>query len=211
MATAPRKLIPVARYALLQSCETQVRNSARTILTQAGAITHNTYVALESLMVSSARAPGRKLTFFISDGFLMDAGPRASNLRDQLDQIIDSARRAGVVVYTIDARGLIGNGTEITQGRATMDFGSPIGAIEASQDALNALAEDTGGRALRGQNYFERWVDKVLDETSNYYLLAWRPDKETEKTPKFRNVKVSIIGRPELTARAPRGYVQGPQ
>jgi VWFA-related protein len=211
MATAPRKLIPVARAALVQSCEIQVRNSARTILTQAGAITHNTYVALESLMVSSARAPGRKLAFFVSDGFLMDAGPRASNLRDQLDHIIDSARRAGVVVYTIDARGLIGNGTEITQGRATMDFGSPVGAIEASQDALNALAEDTGGRALRGQNYFDRWVDKVLDETSNYYLLAWRPDKETEKTPRFRKVTVSIAGRPELTARAPRGYVEGPQ
>jgi VWFA-related protein len=211
MATAPRRLLPVARAALVQSCETQVRNSARTILTQAGAITHNTYVALESLMVSSARAPGRKLTFFISDGFLMDAGPRASDLRDQLDHIIDSARRAGVVVYTIDARGLIGNGTELTQGRATMDFGAPVGAIEASQDALNALAEDTGGRALRGQNYFERWVSKALDETSNYYLLAWRPDKETEKTPRFRNVKVSINGRPELTSRAPRGYVEGPQ
>ena len=211
MATAPRKLLPVARAALVQSCETQVRNSARTILTQAGAITHNTYVALESLMVSSARAPGRKLTFFISDGFLMDAGPRASDLRDQLDHIIDSARRAGVVVYTIDARGLIGNGIEITQGRAQMDFGAPVGAIEASQDALNALAVDTGGRALRNQNYFDRWVDKVLDETSNYYLLAWRPDKETEKTPRFRKVKVSITGRPELTARAPRGYVEGPQ
>ena len=104
----------------------------------------------------------------------MDAGPRATNLREQLDHIIDSARRAGVVVYTIDARGLIGEGTEITQGRATMDFGAPVGAIEASQDALNALAEDTGGRALRGQNYFDRWVDKALDETSNYYLLAWR-------------------------------------
>ena len=93
-----------------------------------------------------------------------------------------------------------------------MDFGAPVGAIEASQDALNALAEDTGGRALRGQNYFDRWVDKVLDETSNYYLLAWRPDKETQKSrPRFRNVKVSIAGRPELTARAPRGYVEGPQ
>ena len=211
MATAPRRLHPVARAALVQSCETQVRNSARTILAQAGAITHNTYVALESLMVSSARAPGRKLAFFVSDGFLMDAGPRATNLREQLDHIIDSARRAGVVVYTIDARGLIGEGTELTQGRATMDFGAPIGAIEASQDALNALAEDTGGRALRGQNYFDRWVNKVLDETSNYYLLAWRPDTDAEKSQKFRSVKVSIAGHPELTARAPRGYVEGPQ
>jgi VWFA-related protein len=210
MATVPPKTIAVARAALARSCETQVRNSARAILTQAGSITQNTYVSLESLMRSSARAPGRKLAFFISDGFLMDAGPRAPELRDKLDHIIDSARRAGVVVYTIDARGLIGNGIDITQGRAKMDFGAPVGEIEATQDALNALAEDTGGRALRNQNYFDRWVSKVLEETSNYYLLAWRPDAETEKSPRFRSVKVSIAGRPELTARAPRGFVEGP-
>ena len=211
MTFVPPKVIPVARAALIRSCESQVRNSARTILTQAAAVTRNTYASLESLMVSSARAPGRKLTFFVSDGFLMDAGPRAPELREKLDKIIDSARRAGVVVYTIDARGLGTTGIDMTQARATMDFGAPVGAIEASQDALNALAADTGGRALRNQNYFDRWVDKVLDETSNYYVLAWRPDKETEKTPRFRKIKVSITGRPELTARAPQGYVEGPQ
>ena len=32
--------------------------------------------------------------------------------------------------------------------------------ILATQDALNALAADTGGRALRNQNYFEGWVEK---------------------------------------------------
>jgi hypothetical protein len=70
---------------------------------------------------------------------------------------------------------------------------------------------DTGGRALRNQNFFDRWVEKVLDETSNYYVLAWRPGNEVEKERKFRNVKVSVIGSPDLTVRAPRGYVEGPK
>ena len=48
------------------SCETQVKNSARAILMQAAQITQNTYNSLESLMRSAARAPGRKLAFFIS-------------------------------------------------------------------------------------------------------------------------------------------------
>jgi hypothetical protein len=86
-----------------------------------------------------------------------------------------------------------------------------VGEVAATQDALHALADETGGRALRNQNYFDRWVEKVLDETSNYYLLAWRPDKEDEKLQKFRHVKVTITGHPELTVRAPRGYVDGPQ
>jgi hypothetical protein len=36
------------------------------------------YASLENLIRSSARAPGRKLAFFISDGFLMDLGPQAA-------------------------------------------------------------------------------------------------------------------------------------
>lgn len=204
------KIIPDAQKAIAATCETQARNSARGVLMQAGNITTNTYASLESLMRSSARSPGRKLAFFLSDGFLMDTGPHGPNLRGKLDNIIDAAQRAGVVVYTIDARGLVTNVPGLNQSNARLDTGAAVGEISANQDAMHALAEETGGRALRNQNYFDRWVDKVLDETSNYYLLAWRPDKEEEKASKFRHVKVTIAGRSDLTVRAPRGYVEGP-
>jgi len=196
------------------NCEQLVKSNARNVLTQAAVATANTYVALESLMQSSARAPGRKLAFFISDGFLMETG-RGPALREKLDQIIDSAQRAGVVIYTIDARGLTANMLDATNNVLPDANGRmatvATSEISATQDALNALALDTGGRALRNQNYFDRWVEKVLDETSNYYVLAWRPGNEVEKERKFRNVKVSVIGSPELTVRAPRGYVGGPK
>jgi VWFA-related protein len=205
------KKIPVAMAAIARTCETQVRNSARAVLMQAGTITQNMYASLESLMRSSARLPGRKLAFLISDGFLMDTGPHGPDLRGKLDHIIDAAQRAGVVIYTIDSRGLVtANQVDVRQGNVRMDFGAPVGEVEAYQDALHALAGDTGGRALRNMNYFDRWVEKVLDETSNYYLLAWRPDKEQEKAAKFRHVKVTVADRPDLVVRLPRGYVDGP-
>ncbi|HVF23658.1 MAG TPA: VWA domain-containing protein, partial [Pyrinomonadaceae bacterium] len=97
------------------SCETQVKNSARAVLMQAANITQNTYNSLESAMRSLGRAPGRKLAFFVSDGFLLDAGPRAAAVRDKLDHVIDAAQRAGVVVYTIHAQGLV-NGTFVDPG-----------------------------------------------------------------------------------------------
>ena len=204
--------------ALRKTCETDVRSSARAILMQAGDITRNMYASLENLIRSSARAPGRKLAFFISDGFLMDLGPQAANLRDKLDRVIDAATRAGVVVYTIDARGLNTNtDVDVANSRPRVGSGDPglamamSGEIAATQDAMNALAGDTGGRALRNMNYFDRWVEKVLDETSNYYLLAWRPETDEEKAPKFRHVQFRVIDHPELTARAPKGYVTGPQ
>lgn len=198
------------------SCETQVKNSARAVLMQAGQITQNTYNSLESLMRSAARTPGRKLAFFVSDGFLLDAGPHAAANRDKLDHVIDAAQRAGVVVYTIHAQGLINNTFVDPGGQRPFDGGGRLdlasaGELQARQDALHALAADTGGRALRNTNFFDRWVTNVLDETSNYYLVAWRPESEQEKASKFRHVKISVVGQPELTVRAPRGYVEGPK
>ena len=198
------------------SCETQVKNSARAVLMQAAQITQNTYNSLESAMRSLSRAPGRKLAFFLSDGFLFDAGPRAANVRDKLDHVIDAAQRAGVVVYTIHAAGLV-NDTFLDPGNkrpmdanGRLDIAS-VGALEANQDALNGIASATGGRALRSMNFFDKWVSTVLDETSNYYVVAWRPENDQEKLPKFKNVKISVVGQPELTVRAPKGYVTGPQ
>jgi VWFA-related protein len=200
---------------LRASCETQVKNNARAVLMQAAQITQNTYNSLESVMRSAARAPGRKLAFFISDGFLLDAGPHAAAVRDKLDHVIDAAQRGGVVVYTIHSAGLV-NSTFRDPGNSRpmdpngrLDIAS-IGELETTQDALSAIAHDTGGRALRGTNFFDRWVSTVLDETSNYYVVAWRPESEEEKLPKFRNVKITVLGQPELTVRAPKGYVAGP-
>ena len=199
---------------LRQACETEAKNSSRAILLQAGQVTQNTYHSLESAMRSLSRAPGRKLAFFISDGFLLDAGPNAPNVRDKLDYVIDAAQRAGVVVYSIHAAGLVNTGFMDPAYKKPVDERIQLasaGELEANQDALNAIANDTGGRALRSTNFFDRWVSAVLDETSNYYLVAWRPEKEEEKMPKFRNVKVTIVGHPDLTVRAPRGYVEGPR
>lgn len=198
------------------SCEQQVRSSARAVLMQSAQITQNTYNSLESLMRSAARAPGRKLAFFVSDGFLLEAGPHAAANRDKLEHVIDAAQRAGVVVYTIHSQGLVNDAFVDPQNKRPMDGNgrldiAALGAVEATQDALHALANDTGGRALRNTNFFGSWVSNVLDETSNYYLVAWRPENEEEKAPKFRQVKISIAGQPELTVRAPKGYVAGPK
>ena len=198
---------------LRQACETEVKNSSRAILLQAGQVTQNTYNSLSSVMRSLSRAPGRKLAFFISDGFLLDAGPNGPNVRDKLDYVIDAAQRAGVVVYTIHAAGLVNSDFQDPSYKRPMDERiqlASVGELAANQDALNAIANDTGGRALRNTNFFDGWVSTVLDETSNYYVVAWRPENEEEKAPKFRNVKITVVGKPELTVRAPRGYVAGP-
>jgi VWFA-related protein len=194
-----------------ETCEVQVKSRARLILLQSASLTLNTYSSLESLMRTATLLPGRKLVFFISDGFLLDTGPRNADPRDKLRQITDAALRAGTVIYTIDARGLFSGQLDATN-NVPFDTQNRLDQVSlregpASQDALNALAADTGGRALRNQNYFDRWVNKILDETSQYYLLAWRPNNRAETESNFKNISVRVIDHPEYTVRLPRGFV----
>ena len=51
-----------------------------------------------------------------------------------------------------------------------------------------------------------KWVERVMDETSSYYLLAWKPDNEEQKRGKFKHIEVSIMGRPDLKVRVRSSY-----
>lgn len=185
-----------------------VKTRAEMMIKQSVNITRNTLVTLESLMRASAQLPGRKLVFLVSDGFyLID---RSSGANDAVRQITDAALRAGVVIYSLDARGMTSM-TDASSNRADA-MGrlarADIGELSASQDGLNALAEDTGGRALFNSDSFNRAMTRALDETSNYYLLAWRPAGEEQKGGKFKRIEVVVKGRPDLTVRLPRGYLE---
>ncbi len=192
-----------------QSAKQLVKERAQQIVTMAAPDTDNTLRLLEGLMRSAAQLPGRKLVFFVSDGFYLNDVKTGS--RDRIKRITDAAGRAGVVIYTLDARGLIGDNLDVTNNRPLDSKGmtatSVTGEISASQDGLNALAADTGGRAFRNTNApMAKWINKVLDETANYYLLAWTPDSEEQKRGKFKNISVSIVNRPDLTVRLRQSY-----
>ncbi len=192
-----------------QSAILLAKERAQEIVTMAAPDTDNTLRLLEGLMRSAGQLPGRKLVFLISDGFYLNDFKTGS--LDKIKRITDAAGRAGVVIYTLDARGIISEALDVTNNRPIdskgMTVSSSIGEISASQDGLNALAGDTGGRAFRNTNApMSEWVGKVLDETSNYYLLAWRPDNEEQKRGKFNHISANIIGRPDLTVRLRGGY-----
>ncbi len=192
-----------------QSAREMVKQRAQEIVVNSAPDTDNTLRLFEGLMRSTGQLPGSKLVFFVSDGFYLNDVKTGS--RDRIKRITDAAGRAGVVIYTLDARGIIGESLDVTNNRPIdskgMTASSSIGEISASQDGLNALAVDTGGRAFRNTNApMAKWINKVLDETANYYLLAWTPDSEEQKRGKFKNISVSIVGRPDLTVRLRQSY-----
>jgi VWFA-related protein len=191
--------------------ESMVRMRAKVMLQQAGTIATRTLAALESLVKSTARLPGRKLVLFLSDGFLLDRN-NSDNL-ERLKRVTSAAATAGVVIFTIDARGLIAPGLDLGERplfdpRGRLDRAA-MGELPATQDGLNMLARDTGGRAFLRTNALSAAVTTAVQESSAYYLLAWRPESEEQSNPRFRQIEVSVAGRPELVVRFRRGFGAG--
>ncbi len=189
-----------------ETAENQIRSRAQAILQQASYVTANTLFGLEGLIRSSSNLPGRKLVFFISDGFFLDN--RNSDSTEKLQRITSAAARSGVVIYSMDARGLVASLTDASTDVAFDPSGrldrATHGELLASQDALNALAKDTGGRPTFNTNALEPGLSRALKETSVYYLLAWKPEREAQG--RFHRIEVSVVRRPELTARMRRGF-----
>ncbi|HYP53516.1 MAG TPA: VWA domain-containing protein [Pyrinomonadaceae bacterium] len=193
--------------------ENMVSMRANQIITQSNAVAVNTLATLESLVRSSAQMPGRKVAFFVSDGFFVTS--RDGTLRDRMRRISDAAARSGVVIYSMDARGLTSGLHDASSDEAFDPAGRlatlHVGERNALQEPLFVLANDTGGRALVNTNALDVSLTRALKETSVYYLLAWRPEGVApQRSAKFRRIEVSVKGRPELKVMVRRGLFDGP-
>jgi VWFA-related protein len=188
--------------------EEDVRLRARQILQQAGELTRRTLSSLENLMRSAAPLDGRKVLFLLTDGFFIDVNN--SDTIERVRSLITRAGRSGTVIYSIDSRGLIAGTTDASSDVAFDLSGrlsrGGMGEIGASQDAMNALARDTGGRAYFNNNSLSTSVAAALKESSIYYLLAWRPETDEQRNHKYRRIEVSVIGHPDLIVRFRNGY-----
>jgi len=185
-----------------------VRTRAQTILTQAGTYNMNMLFGLERLIRSAKELPGRKVIFFLSNGFYLQN--RRSDTMSKLRDITSAAAKSGVVIYTMDTRGLVATLHDASEASIFDPTGrlshASLGELTASQDGLNALARDTGGRPIFNTNDLKKGLKPALVETSTYYLLAWKPDAELQKQKRFRNIEVAVVGRPELTVRVRKGF-----
>jgi VWFA-related protein len=192
-----------------------IENRVNQINAQARVTTMDTLSALKGLMLSSATLPGRKVAFFLSDGFLVSE--RKSGVLEALEGVTAAAKRSGVIVYTMDLRGTsfnMGSGTDASSNDYTDFSGRTAGLagaeIAATQEPLKRIAEETGGRAILNSNAIGAGFLQGIRETSDYYLLAWRPDSEAQREGKQR-LRVTIKDRPDLRVRLRNNVYETPQ
>jgi VWFA-related protein len=158
------------------------------------------------------------------DALYDDHGVRAA-----LNSLTDLANRASVVIYAIDPAGLTTDGlnAEVRTLGNVPGAGNPQ-AFSASglvapqlveqnrvtrvsrQDSLREIAGQTGGLAVLDNNDLHVGLDRILEDQSGYYLLAYEPDPGTFKGDiTFHDLKVKV--RPHgLKVRSRQGFYSVP-
>jgi len=184
-----------------------IRDRAAQLANTSAAIGERTISALRDLIRSFAVLPGRKAIFFLSDGFVLQT--QRGNIVDRLQQLTNAAARAGIVIYSLDTRGLVVGLPEAAKKRGPDIKGylahSGYSEVLPQQDELNALAADTGGRFLKNTNALDTAMITTMTEISRYYLLAWSINPEQLQPGKYSTIKASIKGRSDLNVRIRQG------
>ncbi|HSS19206.1 MAG TPA: VWA domain-containing protein [Pyrinomonadaceae bacterium] len=191
-------------WASKEAAEDGVRSRAQSIIDRSAPAAAATLSSLENLARDLSKVPGRKLLFFLSDGFVIENERSMSYQR--LTDVTQQAARSGVVIYALNTRGLVTGMPDASDGTPTDARLSRVvyGADSNSQDVLYSLAADTGGTALVNNNDINIGIRKALDETSKYYLLAWRPTAEISAGEKIKRIELKVAGRPDLKVKTRR-------
>jgi VWFA-related protein len=185
---------------------TMVKNRVEQVNSQAKQAEHETLSSLESFIQSTAPLAGRKTIFFVSDGFVVDT--KRSNGLEVMQRIGKEAARVGAVIYTMDTRAnFFGPGADVSKN----DFPDLGGGTawrslmenKGPHEPLETLADETGGRSYLNSNALDEGLGQALAESAAYYLLAWRPDSEDQRSGKSR-IEVTIKDRPDLRVRMRR-------
>ena len=132
---------------------------------------------------STGPLPGRKVVFFISDGFIADI--KRSNGAEAIQGIGKQAANTGAVIYALDTRAVFfGPGADVSRNEYPDYSGGTawrsIVESKAPQEPLETLADETGGRSYLNANALNEGISEALAENSAYYLLGWRPDGEKQ-------------------------------
>lgn len=182
-------------------CEPDVLQKARRLSDEIRRSAQRTIQLLTSVLKGLSALDGRKTLIFFSDGLIVEES--WADIR----RLIGQAAVAGVTIYSVDARGLERGPTDqlSAPNPELITSSLPLGAIDASQDATNSLAVDTGGIVIRNTNMIAPALDQVAREAGTYYVLAYSPTN-SQLDGSLRRIEVRVK-RPGLTVRARRGYL----
>jgi VWFA-related protein len=150
------------------------------------------------------------ISYDIHDVFANQGNNSAAMIQLHMQDLVRATTKANAVIYAIDPRGLQGMSDAAIE-LQSVDSGSvdlSSRALDAesrlARESLQAFAAETGGFAVVNTNRIANAFDRIVDENSSYYLLAYYPPNP-KRDGKYHSINVRLT-RPGLNVRFRRGY-----
>jgi VWFA-related protein len=133
---------------------------------------------------------GAKTIVLFSDGFLSEKGSAEGY---QLQEIINLALRAGIVLNSVNIRGLV-----VTLDAQEQDD------LNAQESPMNQMAYETGGTFVHNRNDLYKGLQSIARRQSYYYVLTYgMPPHKADGV--YHNIKLELT-RPGLQLSYRKGY-----
>lgn len=189
---------------------------------------HSTLFPLMALAKALGGLEGRKAILLFSEGFQVP-----TSAEEAFRTTISEANRANVSFYAVDSRGL-DTSRELAAAGAALDKagrtsqmamakrgagGTSIDEVmnddlvlssfrSSTQNVLDELAESTGGFLIANTNDLRKGLDRVTNDLSSYYEIAYTP-QVGELDGRFRQIEVKVARKgADVTSRS--GYFAVP-
>ncbi|MBN1568568.1 MAG: VWA domain-containing protein [Acidobacteria bacterium] len=166
--------------------------------------------ALQTAVKMMGALSERKTLVYFASGLRLNGMDNQAQLR----ATINAAIRANVVLYPVDARGLVaeapmGDASTPSSGGVAMFTGASamarMASFQQSQDTLYTLAEDTGGKAMLDYNDLSRGIVNAQKAVTSYYILGYYTTN-TEMDGKFRKIKIELADGQQAKLDYRKGY-----
>jgi hypothetical protein len=183
--------------------EQMVDLAARTAVQVGDGATEVSLDGIRMLIGRLAAMPGKRNIVLISPGFLV-----MDDRHFEAAKVIDNAAASNVVIGGLDARGLYTDGVYDAENR-----GAPnpvkIQYLHMEQmvqtDAMQNLAEGTGGMFYHGTNNYGEGFERVGSPPEFVYLLAFSPELKKDDKSAHR-LKVTLTNPRGFTVQARPSY-----
>jgi VWFA-related protein len=155
--------------------------------------------ALEDAARRLSQFPEKKALVYFSSGVEKTGVDNQSQLR----ATVNTAVRANVAIYPIDARGLTasapgGDASQAGAAGSNLYSGKGQRALRDSfhnqQETLFTLASDTGGKALLDSNDLTLGIRRVQQDNESYYILTYSSTNPAEDG-RYRRIQLKLAPR----------------
>jgi VWFA-related protein len=194
-----------------QDCSQLVDHLAEQVVSLSEQIAQDSLGTLGDVVHYMGKMPGRRTLVMPSSGFFS----LSETVQQAQDKIINKALQEGVVINTLDARGLTAPNDPRQLAENIPNFPGPLGAYqefksseeqEVADDSLAALAEGTGGKFIHNTNDLDKSFRKLAELPEVTYVLGFSPEEEKLNGAKH-SLKVKIPSQQHITITARPAYM----